>query len=242
MTTSGSTPTDPLTEGASSSETGDPSLRVWDLPLRLTHWSFAILVPTLWWSAENSQWALHKRFGLTLLGLLIFRILWGLMGTRTARFASFVRGPGAVLTYLRGGAGEASKMIGHNPVGALSVLALLAVMLVQVSTGLFTGDPYDGATGPLNGLVKVSTAAALTEWHEWFYWIVLGMVTLHLCAITFYAVAKQNDLVSPMFSGRKLARGEAEENEMTPWVRFLIAAGIAASVAVWLAYEAPGLS
>jgi len=155
-------------------------VRVWDLPLRLTHWSFALLVPALWWSAENSQWALHKRFGVALLGLLIFRILWGFLGTRTARFSSFVKGPLAVLGYLTGKAGAAGDKIGHNPIGALSVLGLLTVMLVQVGVGLFAGDPYDGATGPLNSLVKVSTAAALTEWHEWFYWVVLGMVALHL--------------------------------------------------------------
>ena len=70
----------------------DPSVRVWDLPVRLTHWSFAFLVPAMWWTAENSEWALHKRFGVTLLGLLVFRILWGFLGTRTARFASFVKG------------------------------------------------------------------------------------------------------------------------------------------------------
>lgn len=216
----------------------DPSIRVWDLPLRLTHWSFALLMPALWWSAENSQWALHKRFGVTLLGLLLFRILWGFLGTRTARFASFVKGPGAVVAYLTG---KAVDKVGHNPLGALSVVGLIAVMSVQVSAGLFAGDPYDGATGPLNALVKVSTAAALTEWHEWFYWVVLGFVALHLAAITFYAVARQNDLVSPMLSGRKLVKADVEENEMTPWLRFAISAGVAASLAVWVAFEAPGL-
>lgn len=217
----------------------DPSIRIWDLPLRLTHWSFAFLVPALWWSAENSQWALHKRFGVTLLGLLVFRIMWGFLGTRTARFASFVRGPGAVLGYLRGTLGAAAQMIGHNPIGALSVLGLLGVMLAQVSSGLFAGDPYDGATGPLNALVSVATAEALTEWHEWFYWVVLGMVALHLSAITFYAVAKQNDLVSPMLSGRKIVKGAVEENDAAPWLRFVIAASLAAGFALWVAYGAP---
>jgi len=218
------------------------SLRVWDLPLRLTHWSFAFLVPAMWWSAENSQWALHKRFGVTLLGLLIFRILWGFLGTRTARFASFVKGPGAVLAYVTGKAGGAAQKLGHNPIGALSVVGLLSVMSVQVGAGLFAGDPYDGATGPLNALVKVSTAAMLTQWHEWFYWVVLGMVALHLSAITFYGVFKQNDLVSPMVSGTKLVKADTDANEPTPWIRFAISAGVAAGVALWVAFEAPGLS
>jgi len=196
----------------------------------------------MWWSAENSQWALHKRFGVTLLGLLIFRILWGFLGTRTARFGSFVKGPGAVLSYVTGKAGGAVSAIGHNPIGALSVVGLLTVMSVQVGAGLFAGDPYDGATGPLNSLVKVSTAAMLTDWHEWFYWVVLGMVALHLTAITFYGVVKQNDLVSPMVSGTKLVKGDIDENEPASWVRFLISAGLAAGVALWVAFEAPGLS
>ena len=236
MTASQTAPVEPASKPGLAGT--DPYVRVWDLPVRLTHWSFAFLVPALWWSAENSEWALHKRFGVTLLGLLIFRILWGFLGTRTARFASFVKGPAAVLAYLKGQWGE---RVGHSPIGALSVLGLLTVMLVQVGTGLFSGDPYDGATGPLNALVKVSTAAALTEWHEWFYWVILGFVALHLSAIMFYAGVKQNDLLGPMVSGRKLVTPGTQGNEMTPWVRFAIAAVIAVSVAAWVAVEAPGL-
>jgi cytochrome b len=243
MTISGSTPTSPDAAGASPRPSpilaDDPSIRVWDLPLRLTHWSFAVLVPAMWWTAENSQWGLHKRFGVALLGLLLFRVIWGVIGTRTARFATFVRGPGAVLDYLRGRAGKGVEAIGHNPLGALSVLALLGFMFIQVGTGLVSGDPYDGATGPLNALVSISTAAAATEWHEWFYWVVLGMVGLHLGAIAFYAGVKQNDLLGPMVSGRKLVSGVVEENDKAPWLRFIVAAGLAVGLAVWIAFEAP---
>ena len=213
-----------------------PVAKIWDLPVRLCHWSFALLIPALWWSAENSEWALHKRFGVTLLGLLIFRILWGFMGSKTAKFSQFVRGPGVVLSYLRG---AHDHVLGHNPVGALSVLALLGVMLVQVSTGLFAGDPFDGATGPLNPLVGVATADSLTDWHEWFYWVVLGMVAIHLSAIAFYGIVKQDDLVSPMLSGTKPVDSLVEENSATPWLRFAIAASVAAGVAFWVAYGAP---
>lgn len=218
------------------------SVRVWDIPVRLTHWSFALLVPALWWSAENSQWVLHKRFGIALLGLLVFRLLWGLFGTKTAKFTSFVRGPKAVFEYLRGKSGGAVEKIGHSPLGALSVLALLAAMAVQVGTGLFAGDPYDGATGPLNSLVGVLTADALTDWHEWFVYVVLGLAAFHLSAIAFYLIVKQNDLVSPMLSGSKLVRGSVEANEPTPLVRFVAVAAIAASFTVWIANGAPPLS
>ncbi|MEL7519915.1 MAG: hypothetical protein AAFN48_13285, partial [Pseudomonadota bacterium] len=90
--------------------------------------------------------------------------------------------------------------------------------------------------------VKVSTAAALTEWHEWFYWVVLGMVALHLSAIAYYGVFKQNDLVSPMVSGTKLVKADIDGNEPISWARFLISVGVAAGVALWVAFEAPGLS
>lgn len=247
MTPSGSTPTEATATGevsdtAPSVSVQDPSIRIWDWPVRITHWSFAFLVPALWWSAENSQWALHKRFGVAFFGLLVFRVLWGFIGTRTARFASFVRGPGAVVAYLRGSSGSAAEKIGHNPLGALSVLGLLTIMAVQVGAGLFAGDPYDGATGPLNPLVGIATADTLTQWHEWFYWVVIGMVALHLTAITFYAGIKHNDLVSPMISGRKIVHGNVEENERAPLGRFVFAASLAAGLALWVAFGAPPFS
>lgn len=207
--------------------------------MRLAHWSFAFLVPALWWSAENSHWAWHKRFGAALLGVLIFRIIWGFIGTRSARFSSFVKGPRAVFAYVTGKSGKAADAIGHNPIGALSVLALLGFMGVQLGTGLFAGDPFDGATGPLNTWVSVAVADAITRWHRWFYWALFGMVALHLSAIAFYAVAKQNDLVSPMVSGRKIIKGVVNENEVAPWGRFALAASVSAGLAAWISFGAP---
>ena len=147
------------------------TVRIWDLPVRLTHWAFALIIPAMWWTGENGEWGWHFRLGLLLLGLLVFRIIWGFLGTDTARFASFVKGPQAVLAYLRGNHEDGATK-GHNPLGALSVLALLAAMLVQVGLGLFSGDPYDGATGPLNALVGVMTADTITELHEAFFYVV----------------------------------------------------------------------
>lgn len=206
--------------------------------MRLTHWSFALLIPAMWLSAENSQWAWHKRMGLVLLGLLVFRILWGFFGTRTARFSSFVKGPGAIMDYFRGRSGP---IIGHSPLAALSVVGLLGVMLVQVGAGLFAGDPYDGATGPLNSLASIPLADALTQWHTWFYWVVLGMVALHLAAIAYYGVVKQDDLVSPMFSGQKTVRTAVEENDRTNWIRFLVSSVLAFGAVIWVASGAPPL-
>lgn len=219
----------------------EPDVRVWDPLLRLTHWSFALLVPAMWWTAENSKWALHKRLGLVLLGLLVFRVLWGFLGPETARFASFVKAPGTVIAYLKGQWEAAATHIGHSPLGGWSTLALIAAMLVQVSLGLFSGDPYDGMTGPLNPLVGVMTADSITDWHETFFWVLMGVVGLHLSAIAFYGV-RGDDLLSPMVGGNRPPLKGVSGIGPTPWARALIAVGGAAGFAVWIAAGAPPLT
>lgn len=213
--------------------------RIWDFPVRLTHWSFAVLVPALYLTAKNSLWWWHTRLGVLLLALLVFRLLWGVIGTRTARFASFVKGPGAVLEYLKGNSAPAT---GHSPLGAMSVLALLAAMAAQVGMGLFAGDPYDGATGPLNALVGVMTADWLTETHEWFYWVVFALVALHLAAIAFYSFVKRSGLVGPMVTGSGVLAGGQEPNSTASGGRIAIAFALSFALAGWVWLGAPPLS
>lgn len=211
---------------------------VWDPLLRLTHWSFPLLVPALWWTAENSKWGLHRRLGLVLLGLLLFRLVWGFVGPETARFARFVKGPSEVLAYLRG---QAAHTIGHSPIGGWSTIALIGAMLVQVSLGLFAGDPYDGMTGPLNPLVGVALADTITEVHETFFWVIAAMVGLHLAAIIFYAV-KGDDLLSPMVGGDRPPVAGVEGIGPVRWDRGLLAVAAAAGMALWIAAGAPPLT
>ncbi|QDH35169.1 cytochrome b/b6 domain-containing protein [Porphyrobacter sp. YT40] len=215
-------------------------VRVWDPLLRLTHWSFPILIPAMWWTAENSKWALHRQIGLVLLGILTFRVLWGFLGPKTARFSQFVKGPGAVMAYLRGD-GSVGPPIGHSPLGGWSTVALIGVMLLQVSLGLFAGDPYDGMTGPLNPLVGVLTADTITEIHEAFFNVVAALIVLHLAAITYYAV-KGNDLVSPMVGGERPPMEGVEGIGPMPWGRGLVAVALAAGFALWIANGAPPLT
>lgn len=217
---------------------GMRDVRVWDPLLRITHWSFPLLIAAMWWTAENSKWALHRQLGLVLLGLLVFRVLWGFLGPQTARFSSFVKGPGAVIAYLRG---AAAHTIGHSPLGGWGTVALLGAMLLQVGMGLFAGDPYDGMTGPLNALVGVMTADTITDWHESFFWVIAGLVGLHLLAITAYAV-RGNDLLGPMVSGDRPPMAGVAGIGSTPWGRALVAVAMAAGVAVWVAYGAPPLT
>lgn len=227
-----------MTEPPAAPAAGLRDVTVWDPLLRITHWSFPLLIPAMWWTAENSKWALHRQIGLVLLGLLTFRLLWGFLGPETARFASFVKGPQELVAYLRG---SAARGIGHSPLGGWSTLVLLGAMLAQVGMGLFAGDPYDGMTGPLNPLVGVMTADTITELHETFFWVVAGLIGLHLAAITFYAV-KGDDLLSPMVGGDRPPMPGVVGIGPTPWARAVLAVGLAAGFALWVAYGAPPLT
>jgi cytochrome b len=175
----------------------------WDLPIRLFHWAVVILVAGGWLSHKygdplTMSW--HKWNGYILLTLLLFRLMWGLIGSSTARFSDFLAGPVKVFRYLRGGLQE--KYLGHNPAGSLSVLALLGVMFIQAFTGLFSTDDIL-VNGPLRWLVSRETADFLDSIHRRAYDILLILVGLHLVAIAFYRLFRQDNLVMPMITGYK---------------------------------------
>jgi cytochrome b len=170
---------------------------VWDLPVRLFHWGLVGVVAALWASGEFGKLGLHFTLGAGALALVLFRLGWGLVGSRTARFTDFVHGPATILAYLR--APHADR-VGHNPLGALSVLALLTLVLVQASSGLFASD--DIATdGPLAHLVKSSTVSLLSTVHRIGFKVLLAVVALHVLAMVFYRVVKKENLVRPMITG-----------------------------------------
>ncbi|QUL38306.1 cytochrome b/b6 domain-containing protein [Erythrobacter sp. JK5] len=216
-------------------------VKVWDWPVRVTHWSFAVLVPAMWITAENSQMGLHMQIGHVLLALVIFRLIWGFIGTDTARFANFVKGPRVVLAYLRGGY-DHQREIGHNPLGALAVLALLGAMGAQVGMGLFAGDPFDGATGPLNPLVGVMTADWLTDTHEWFVYVVFAMIGLHLAAIGVYGVMRMQNLIGPIIVGKAEKAEGVADNSSPSLTALVIAVAVSVAIAAWIYSGAPPLS
>ena len=183
-----------------------PLVRVWDLPTRLFHWVLAITVAGSVLSAKIGGNAMvwHFRFGYVVFTLLAFRLLWGWVGGRWSRFASFVYTPGTVWRYLRGETRPGEPLeVGHNPLGSLSVLALLAVLAVQVGTGLVADDEIANL-GPLNRFVSSDTGLAATGWHKgWGQWVLLALVALHIAAIVFYRVRHHKNLVLPMVTGDK---------------------------------------
>jgi len=176
-------------------------VRVWDLPVRLFHWSLAALFAVLWISGYNGKLGLHLSAGVLILTLLLFRVAWGFGGSPTARFSGFVRGPGTVFTYLRRGKDSGVwSGVGHNPLGGWSVSVLIGLMLLQAVSGLFTTD--DIATdGPLVWAVSSATVKSLSSLHRLGGWVLLGLAALHISAILYYRFGKKEDLITPMIGG-----------------------------------------
>ena len=208
----------------------DKPTPVWDGPTRLFHWALVILVVVAWLTAEE-QMTIHRGAGYALLGLLAFRIWWGLAGGSTARFASFVRGPADIRRYLeesrKGGGGEHA---GHNPLGALSVLALLGLVGLQVVLGLFAIDEDGFEGGPLSDGIDFDLARQIAEWHELTFRLLQGMVALHLGAIAYYAIRKREDLVRPMITGVRRFRGPVAGLVRAPLWRLAVGVLIALAV------------
>ncbi|MBU3029605.1 cytochrome b/b6 domain-containing protein [Paracoccus marinaquae] len=184
-------------------------VRVWDPALRVFHWLLAALVILNWLLGQFGPdiMTLHFLTGFAILALLVFRVIWGFVGPEPARFASFIRGPRAILDYLRHlGSRQPSNWPGHNPLGALSVVAMLLALFFQVGTGLIS-DPDDFINvGPLADQVARSTARKAVGWHSLGSNIILLLVLLHIGVILFYRYWKNEDLVRPMITGWKWVR------------------------------------
>ena len=218
------------------------AIRVWDLPTRLFHWLLVAAVVGLVVSGKIGGNALvwHMRFGLLVFTLLGFRLLWGVVGGRWSRFASFLYAPGTVLRYWRGQHRPGEHFdVGHNPLGAFSVFALMAVLLVQVATGLVADDEI-ATTGPLNRYVASALGLAATSWHKGYgQWLLLALVALHVAAIVAYRLRGQN-LVTPMITGDKALPPDVPPSTDSITTRAIAAMLVLAvgAVAVWIARQA----
>ena len=174
------------------------SIHVWDLPLRLFHWALVALVIAAVVSAKLGGNALdwHVRFGLATLALLIFRLLWGFIGGTHAKFSNFIRGPKTIWAYLKG---LADKPLGHNPMGALSVIAILLVLFTQAITGLFSNDDIL-TEGPLYALISKDTSDYLTHLHTLNQYLMYGLLALHVGAILYYRLFNSGSSITALFS------------------------------------------
>jgi cytochrome b len=205
---------------------------VWDIPVRGIHWLLAVLIPFSWWSATHDHLPWHRLSGYTILGLLVFRLAWGFVGSPTARFAQFLRGPRGVMGYL---AGRAAPVFGHNPLGGWSVLAMLLVLAGQVGLGLFSIDEDSIEAGPLSQFISFDTSRAIAHLHAQLFWVLVALIGLHIGAIAIYATRRKN-LVWPMITGAAPLADGVETPILAPAWRILPVAASAAVVAWFVAH------
>lgn len=208
-------------------------VRIWDLPTRLFHWSLAILVfaalVTERIGGNVIDW--HFRIGYAILALVFFRLAWGFIGPHYARFANFIFSPATILAYIRGKkSGPRATSYGHNPVGSLSVFALLLVVLAQTASGLFANDDIVNE-GPLVHFISKDLSDSATWFHAQIGGnLIYGLIGLHLVAIAFYFFRKKVNLVKPMITGDKQADSQAIEAKDTVGVRITAVIVLLASI------------
>jgi len=232
------------------------SVKVWDIYLRLFHWMLAIAVTVSFISVEFDAMQIHTTSGICVVGLLIFRLIWGIAGSTTAQFRHFVRGPKAVLAYLANLKSSTSgpnnsnfyhtedpasegpaPHPGHTPLGALSVIAMLGALLTQAGSGMFADDEVF-TTGPLAQFVSSDFSESATSLHGMNAWFILFLIFMHLCAIAWYLFVQKNNLIIPMLSGYKsFAPGQAAAYgylRMGGVFVALFAIALALAVGLWL--------
>ncbi len=217
---------------------------VWDLPLRAFHWLFAASILASWATATAGinwmQW--HIWLGYWMIGLLSFRILWGFVGPRHARFTSFLGGPRAMWRYAKGltGWGDPVHTVGHNPLGGVMVIIMLLLVAFQVSTGLFATDDI-AYNGPYNPAVSSATAHYLTHLHHLNFNLIWAAIALHVGAIAYYAFIKKLNLVPAMLTGWKPAEAvpEGEAIKSSELLKALIVMAVCAGIVYAVLHEAP---
>lgn len=212
--------------------------RVWDLPTRFFHWSIVALVVAQYLSGEfhllSMRW--HYLLGYALLGLVVFRLIWGIVGAQTSRFSQFVRGPVTVARYavasLRG---TATHSVGHNPLGGWSVVVLLTLLALQAGSGLWTTDDVT-ESGPLVDAAGASWVRLASSIHAWTRYALALFVVLHVVAVVLHRVRGGEDLVGPMLHGEKALPADPQLKFAPVWVAVLaavVAAGVVVAVLVW---------
>jgi len=217
---------------------GETPVKVWDAPVRLFHWLLVLLVAFMIFSGKvKGDWMVwHMRAGYAILALVLFRILWGLAGSSSARFAGFLAGPSAAFGFVKKLFARApAPYASHNPLGGWMVLALLLGLLFQVGTGLFANDDIL-IEGPLFSLVSKATSDQLTSWHYWNVNLLLLLVAVHVIAVGYHAVVMKENLIGAMFTGVKRmpadVAGSMAARLASPWLALVLFA--VAALAVYL--------
>ncbi len=208
---------------------------VWDAPTRLIHWALPAGVGLMWWSGETGRMQIHSYVAYVLITLVVTRLIWGLVGSYHSRFSNFVVGPRKIARYVSQG----GDVVGHNPLGALSTVALLLVLLAQGVSGLFSVDDV-AFDGPLAYAFDGAFIDVASEWHETNWGILQGLVVLHLAAIAWYQWRKKRPIIQTMWQGSFVGRvGKEAPVPFTRAVFIAVITAIVLSALVGLAPDAP---
>ena len=218
-----------------TSQRQPPTVRVWDLPVRVFHWLLVALILVSFTTAQigGNAMQIHELSGFTILTLVLFRVLWGFFGSSYARFSDFVRHPRQAIEYARSlGRGRPPFYAGHNPLGGWMIVALLLGLLIQTGTGLFANDDIM-TEGPLYDWVSKHTSDVLSQIHEANFYVLLALIALHVAAALYYLWGKRENLILPLLTGRKPVREaqDVPESRGGPlWLAVLLLAVCAAGV------------
>jgi cytochrome b len=188
---------------AQTQQDGNKAVPVWDIPVRLFHWVLVLLIAFSWLSNKMDWMTWHMYSGYAVLALILFRILWGFVGSTHARFSDFIYGPRALIGYIKTlPSRTAVKFAGHNPLGGISVVLILLCVLAQAGTGLFANDDIINE-GPLFKHVSKELSDWLTTIHKYNFNVLLALIGVHIGAVLYYLIWKSENLIKPMFTGRK---------------------------------------
>lgn len=231
-----------MSDATTDAGAGSRRLRVWDVPVRLFHWTLVILIGVSWATVEigGNAMTYHMWSGYAILTLILFRIVWGFLGSHHARFADFLYGPKRTIEYVKGLVRLAPPpYAGHNPLGGWSVILLLACVLTQAVTGLFANDDIM-TEGPLAKLVSSATSGLMTKIHKINFDVLLVLVGVHVAAALFYLIVKRENLIGAMFTGAKRIPASSpwqEQRTTSVWVALLVllgAAGVVRVIVTWV--------
>ncbi|MGF1475647.1 MAG: cytochrome b/b6 domain-containing protein [Geminicoccaceae bacterium] len=217
-----------------TNEESNRTVKVWDLPVRLFHWLLAALFVTSWLSVELGEMDRHLLSGYAILTLILFRLIWGLFGSTTAKLHDCVHSPRRIAGYLGDLLkGRPPQWVGHNPVGGLAVLALLILVALQVGTGLFANDDIF-TEGPLASQVSKETSDWLTTVHKTSFNVLLAFVAIHIAANLLYLVGFRQNLIGAMITGRKSVQGEGRQLRFPSPLWAVVALGVSAGAVWWI--------
>ena len=225
---------DIISENSTGARTVCVRVQVWDVPVRLLHWALVASIGVCWWTGLHNQLEYHLYSGYAAIWIVLMRLYWGVAGSSTARFASFVRGPKAVWDYactlLRR---DGAHVHGHNALGAISVVLLLGLVLAVAGLGLFAVDVDGLYSGPLSSYVSFRAGRHIAHLHYKWFNLLLAAIGLHIAAVMFYLAYKRQNLISPMVSGWRSGAGDSPGTFQAAPLWRLVPGAVIASAVVW---------